>query len=29
MKSSLTRRTFATVLAMVKPWGRTAGVERR
>ena len=21
MKSSLTRRTFATVLAMVKPWG--------
>ena len=27
--SSLTRRTFATVLAMVKPWGRTPGVERR
>ena len=24
MKSSLTRRTFATVLAMVKPWGLSA-----
>jgi hypothetical protein len=25
MKSSLTRRTFATVLAMVKPW---AGLQK-